>query len=139
MKIDLPDTLAARIQFLRDKYYLSKDELASLSNIDISTISNLEDGTEIFISSAQRQRLAKVLKVPAYVLKEVEKQPENKTVPKSWIDSLKDNILDGNLENNYCPSCNSLLKCYITTFIDLEDNPVEHPKATCTKCPFQMK
>lgn len=139
MKLDLPDTLAERIQYLRDKCYLSREQLASLSNIDIATISNLEEGTEIFISSAQRQRLAKVLKIPAYVLKEVEKQPENKTVSNTWIESLRNNILDGNLENNRCPSCNSLLNCYITTFIDLEDNPVEHPKATCTKCPFQMK
>lgn len=139
MKEKLPNTLATRISFLREKLNLSQEKLAEISNIDLSTIHEIEEGRDIFLSPGIRQRLSKALRVAANVLKEVEIQPQPIETQSEAIDNLIRNILAGNLTNNYCPECKSLLNCKIVTMYDLEDNAVKHPKAICSKCPFQIK
>jgi len=138
-KEQLPKTLALRVQYFRDKYNISKESLASLSNVDLTLINNIEEGIETFLSTTIRQRLAKTLKISANTLKEVEKHPPKTEIPLEKIQDLKENILAGKLEDNYCPVCNNLLICKLLTMYDLEDNPVKHPKARCSKCPFQLK
>lgn len=139
MEKDLPKTLSNRVQFFREKINLSRKKLAEISNIELSTINNIEEGTDTFLSTTIRQRLSKALKIPSYILKEVENKPIDDKIPTETIDAIKENILAGNLENNTCPKCHDLLVCRIVTLYDLEDNPVEHPKARCKKCPFQIK
>ena len=56
-----------------------------------------------------------------------------------YIEQIKLNILNNKLEGNLCPLCNSELTCRIAQMYDLEDNLQLHPKAHCTKCPFQIR
>jgi transcriptional regulator with XRE-family HTH domain len=139
MKKKLPNTLAERVQYLREKSNLSVEKLAERSNLEPLVIHEIEEGRETFLSTSVRQRISKELKVSAKVLKEVEFQPEQKEVPEATIKTIQNSIIAGNLENNYCPKCHNKLHCKIVTMYDLEDNPVKHPKARCTKCPFQIK
>lgn len=135
----LPKTLAGRVQILREKYNLSREKLAELSNIDICTINNIEEGIDTFLSASMRQRLSKPLKISSNVLKEVEVKPSEQLINPKIIKELEDKILYGQLENNKCPKCGNLLICKVLTLYDLEDNPVKHAKARCSKCPFQIK
>ena len=57
------------------------------------------------------------------------------------LEDLKALILEN--ENNkgfvlLCPVCGSKLITRIAKLYDLEDNLMLHPKARCTKCPFQI-
>lgn len=139
MKETLPKTLAQRVQYFREKYNLSKEALASLSNVDLPLINNIEEGIETFLSTTIRQRLAKTLKISAGALKEVEKHPPKPEISLEKLVYLKENILAGNIKDNKCPVCNNPLICKLLTMYDLEDNPVKLPKARCSKCPFQLK
>jgi transcriptional regulator with XRE-family HTH domain len=139
MKKKLPGTLAGRIQHLRESSNLSPGELAARSNIDISIVTDIEEGKEIFLSAGIRQRIAKALRIPAAVLKEVELNPPKEEPPAETVTAIKMNILSGRLNDNHCPKCGNLLNCKIVTMYDLEDIPVKHPKARCSKCPFQIK
>ena len=53
------------------------------------------------------------------------------------IESLKQLILNG-AGGLKCPRCGAPLDTRIARMYDLEDNLVLHPKAHCTKCPFQI-
>jgi transcriptional regulator with XRE-family HTH domain len=139
MKKDLPKTLAGRVQHLREVLDISSERLAELTNVDLSTINGIEEGKEIFLSTTVRQRLAKALRISSSVLKEVEKPPVNTQVPEEILEELKERILAGQLTNNRCPICHSSLNCKLVTLYDLENRPVNHPKANCSKCPFQIK
>lgn len=139
MNEKLPDTLAGRVQHLREKNNLTIEKLANISNLKPSEIIDIEEGKDIFLSAGIRQKLSKALKVPARILKEVEKEQTRVEVDPQIIENIKIDILTGKLENNRCPKCGSLLICKIVTMYDLEDRPVRHPKARCEKCPFQVK
>ena len=139
MKDNLPDSLSRRIQHLRELNNLSVEELADASNLDVSVITDIEEGKDIFLSVTTRQKLSKALKVPSMVLKEVEKPLEVSSVDTEAIELIKYNILQGKLDNQICPKCGNTLICKIVTLLDLDNIPVKHPKAKCTKCPFQIK
>ena len=64
--------------------------------------------------------------------------PNYKHVGKGMIDSLKELILNG-AGGLKCPRCGAPLISKIEVMYDLEDNEVQHPKAHCTKCVFQIK
>ncbi|MGD9580490.1 MAG: helix-turn-helix domain-containing protein [Vampirovibrionia bacterium] len=139
MKKELPKTLARRLQFLRESNNLTIENLAKKSRVKAAVINDIEEGRESFLSVTTRQNLSTALKVPASVLKEVEKIPQKAVVDQNLIDNIKYNILSGQLENNKCPKCNSNLSCKIITLYDLEDQAVQVPKARCQQCPFQIK
>lgn len=139
MSQKLPDSLSARVQLLREKLNLTTEELSTKSYLDLSTIQDIEEGRETFLSTTTRQKLSKALRISAKTLKDVEKTPKQPAVSKECLDYIKNNILEGNFDNNTCPKCNSKLICKIVTLKDLYDNEVDHPKARCIKCPFQIK
>lgn len=140
MKKDLPNTLAGRVQYLRELNNLSKEQLATSSNLQLSIINDIEEGRDIFLSVTVRQKLSKALRVSLNTIKEVEKKVSNiEYTDQDVIDNIKFNILSGKLEGHNCPKCNNPLICKTVTLRDLEDNPVIHPKARCKKCPFQIK
>jgi transcriptional regulator with XRE-family HTH domain len=138
MKKELPETLSGRVQYLREKLNISREKLAELTNLPIEAVDNIEEGSDLFLSSGIRQRLAKSLRVNSHVIKEVEKHPERHILTHEMINNLKELILEGDVDIIRCPRCNSVLNCKIVTLYDMEDNPVDHPKAKCEKCPFQI-
>lgn len=133
-------SLAQFVSDLREKVGLSQSGLAKKSNLPLSVIEDIESGKELFLSSTFRQKLAKGLKLNPGEIK-----PYEKTIGSMFdkddelINIIKQSILSGDTEELSCPICKSRLDTRIARLYDLEDNLVLHPKAKCTKCPFQIK
>ncbi len=135
------DNLAQFVFHTRENLGLSVQGLSRKINLDESIISNIESGLELFLSSTVRQKLAKGLRVSLDEIKLYEKAEDYNFVSKNKIDELRQMILD-NMGNKgfvaLCPVCGSKLNTRIAKLYDLEDNLILHPKANCTKCPFQL-
>ncbi len=134
-------TLAQFVSETREKAGFSQAGLAKRCNLTIEDIQNIESGIELFLSSTVRQKLAKGLKTTLSEIKLYEKQEDFHFSDKQNIEDLKALILEN--ENNkgfapLCPVCGSKLITRIAKLYDLEDNLMLHPKARCTKCPFQI-
>ena len=57
------------------------------------------------------------------------------------MEEIRELILMNSSNPNYeifCPNCGAKLITRIAKLYDLEDNLILHPKARCTKCPFQL-
>jgi transcriptional regulator with XRE-family HTH domain len=136
------ETLAQFISEARENAGYSQKGLAVRANIDISVIEDIESGRELFLATPVRQKLASALKLSSQRIKALEKQPE--TSEKDFelsdkIDELKWRILNEGLKGHNCPVCGSELACRVSVMYDLEENMIRHPKANCSKCPFQIK
>jgi len=135
-------TLAQLISETREDVGYTQKGLAKRANLDVSVIEDVEAGRELFLPATVRQKLAIALKLNPKALKALEKYPEEKIEDFEISDKteeLKLRILEGQLQGNVCPACGSELICRIAVMYDLEDQPVRHPKARCSKCPFQIK
>lgn len=130
-------TLARFIQTKREEMGLTQKGLAVAANIPVEVIEEVESGKELFLPVTIRQAIAKVLKCEAYEIKQLEKDIVNDIVSPEIIESLKQLILNG-AGGLKCPKCGALLDTRIAKMYDLEDNLILHPKAHCTKCPFQI-
>ena len=135
------DNLAQFVFHTREKSGLSVSGLSKKCNLEEDVIQNIESGLEIFLSVTVRQKLAKGLKVTPNEIKIYEKNENYNFTSKEILDNLREDILN-NANNKYysalCPVCGSKLNVRIAKLYDLEDNLILHPKAVCTKCPFQL-
>ena len=136
------DSLAHFVSCEREVLGLSQSGLAKKCNLTLEQISSIESGIETFLSTTVRQKLAKGLKTSLEQIKVHEKGEDFTLGSVSDIEDLKEQILT-NGENSkvalYCPVCGSKLIVRIAKMYDLEDNLVLHPKARCSKCPFQVQ
>lgn len=132
-------TLAEFISTTREEIGLSQKGLSRKANIDLSIIENIESGQDLFLSTSIRQKLAKALKVENLTIKSLEKQVQEPEISIEYIEELRQRIIASQLNNHICPVCGSELICRIAEMYDLEDNLIRHPKARCSKCPFQIK
>ena len=136
------ETLAQFISTTRENMGYSQKGLAVKANIDISVIDDIESGRDLFLATPTRQKLANALKIHSHRIKELEKLPE--MTEKDFeladkIEELKLLILNKGLKGHNCPVCDSELVCRVSVMYDLENNMIRHPKAICSKCPFQIK
>ena len=135
---DIPmKTLARFIQEKRKDLDMTQKGLAIASNLPLEIIEEVEDGKALFLSVTVRQALAKVLRCEPEEIKALEKDVVSNIVSPEVIESLKELILNG-AGGLKCPKCGAPLETRIAKMYDLEDNLVLHPKAHCTKCPFQI-
>lgn len=130
-------TLAKFIHIKREELGLTQNGLAYMSNLPLSQIEDIEEGRELFLSVTARQALAKVLKCEPDEIKTLEKDIVDNIISPEIIESIKELILNG-ASGLKCPKCGAPLETKISRMYDLEDNLVLHPKAHCTKCPFQI-
>ena len=130
-------TLARFIQSKREDLGLTQKGLSIAANVPLDIIEEVEDGKSLFLSVTVRQALAKVLKCEPSEIKHLEKDIAGDIVSPEIIESLKKLILNG-AGGLKCPKCGAPLDTRIARMYDLEDNLVLHPKAHCTKCPFQI-
>ena len=130
-------TLAKFISNKREKLDLTRKALSICANISLNDIDEIEEGKVLFLSTTVRQALAKVLKCEPEEIKALEKDISSDIVSVEVIESLKELILNG-AGGLKCPKCGSPLITRIAKMYDLEDNLILHPKAHCTKCPFQI-
>lgn len=131
------NTLARFIQKKREDLGLTAKGLAIAANIPLEIVEEVEAGKELFLPVTIRQALAKVLKCEPFEIKKLEKDIASDIVSPEIIESLKQLILNG-AGGLKCPKCGAPLDTRIAKMYDLEDNLVLHPKAHCTKCPFQI-
>lgn len=138
-KINENISLAQFVSSLREKLGYSKSGLAKRCSLSEKIIDNIEAGQELFLSSTIRQKLAKGLKLTPSEIKLYEKDFKIEAdISFETIENIKLKIL--NNENDIiCPRCNNVLNTRIAKMYDLEDNLILHPKATCSKCIFQIK
>lgn len=130
-------TLAKFISKKREELDLTRKALSISANIPLNDIDEIEEGKVLFLSTTVRQSLAKVLKCEADEIKALEKDITSDITSPEIIESLKELILNG-AAGLKCPKCGAPLVTRIAKMYDLEDNLILHPKAHCTKCPFQI-
>ena len=130
-------TLARFIQKKREELGYTQKGLSISANIPLEIIEEVEDGKTLFLSVTTRQALAKALKCEPEEIKILEKDIAGDIVSPEIIESLKELILNG-AGGLKCPKCGAPLDTRVAKMYDLEDNLVLHPKAHCTKCPFQI-
>ena len=132
------ETLARFIQNKRKELDMTQKSLAIFANLPLEIVEEVEDGKALFLSVTARQALAKVLKCEPSEIKALEKDEIGvNEVSQEVIESLKELILNG-AAGLKCPKCGAPLETRVARMYDLEDNLVFHPKAHCTKCPFQI-
>ena len=131
-------SLAQFVQEKRENLGLSTGGLAKRCHLELDLLEKIESGQELFLPTTIRQNLAKGLKCSLEEIKKLEKNFENKFSDEETINSLKEQILQGE-KDLLCPKCSSLLITRIVEMYDLEDNLMLHPKARCSKCVFQIK
>lgn len=132
-------TLAKFISDLREKRGLSQIGLARKANLDLKLLEDIEGAQEFSLSVVTRQKLARALKTEPSTIKKYERIENEGKANLRYIETLKENILAGYLEGNICPMCGGVLVCRVAEMYDLENKLIKHPKAHCTKCPFQIK
>lgn len=130
-------TLAKFVHEKREELGYTVKGLSIAANISQDEIEEIEEGKTLFLSVTVRQALAKVLKCEPEEIKALEKDIADNIVSQEVIESLKELILNG-AGGLKCPRCGAPLQTRIAKMYDLEDNLVLHPKAHCTKCPFQI-
>ena len=133
-------SLAEFVRETRENIGFSRELLAKRANLAEEIISDIESGRELFLSSTIRQKLAKGLKLnPSQIL------PYEKSIRFSiedtsgFEDEIRVKMQFGETKDLKCPLCGSDLVFKTVKRYDLEDNLIIHHKASCVKCPFQIK
>lgn len=138
--MSLSDTLAGRLQQIRDYRNMTRLDLSRSSRFSSQRIDDLESGLETWLSATDRQILAKSLGVEPGILQEVEYRPnlpQNAGRRKEVVDAMVEAILNG-ADELECPDCGHIAKCSIRSGFDLDDKEIFFPKAFCLKCPFVL-
>jgi len=139
----LAGTLARRVWQLRDFRNMTVRDLATASRFSVQRIDDIEQGLETWLSSTDRQVLAKALNIEPILLQEVERRA--KVTTEHYDEQLvimhqrrlADAILGGGRDLE-CPECGGTLKCSIREGLDMEGRPIRFPKAFCLKCPYLL-
>jgi len=135
-------TLAQFIYETRENAGYSLIGLARRANLPVELLEDIESGRELFLSTPVRQKLSNALKITSAKIKSFEKVVkfnEKDFILSDRIEDLKFKILYEGLIGHACPMCDSPLVCKVSVMYDLENNLIKHPKAYCSKCPFQIK
>lgn len=139
-KMILAPTLAQRVGQLRDFRNMTVRDLGKLSRLGIVRIEEIEAGMESWLSSTDRQLLAKALSVEPRLLLEVEARPnlDESTAQKLERESQAAAILEG-ARDLECLECGGTLKCSIQEGYDIGGQPIAFAKAFCMSCPFVLR
>jgi transcriptional regulator with XRE-family HTH domain len=139
----MEETLALRVQKLRESLYLTPRGLAQKALLSEDTVQDIESGLQLFLSPATRSRLARALRVRPEKLAEVERPFQPPQYP-DWtteqrIDFLQ-RLLEHPTQSHACPSCGHgpLL---VQTFErrDLNNQPITAVKVRCSRCFFKLE
>ncbi len=138
----LPNTLALRVQYLRQRRMLSVEYVADKAQVPVKMLEDIEAGIETFMAPAIRQRIARVLQVRPSQLREVEKsmlvEAPDGPVMRAKGKTLHEAILSDPDDAHFCPRCEAPLAVRVFERRDLRDKPLIVIKANCTKCLFRL-
>lgn len=137
--VSLEPTLARRVNQLREFRNMTVRDLAKVTKLTVQRIEDIEGGLETWLSTTDRQLLAKALVVEPNLLQEVEtRQTGMDSEVRYSAENLAEQILAGNRDLT-CPNCAGALRCSVQHAFDLDGNPTAFAKAFCVKCPFVLK
>jgi transcriptional regulator with XRE-family HTH domain len=139
--IKLAPTLAQRVRQLREFRNMTVRDLGKATKFGIPRIEDIESGIETWLSTTERQILAKALVVDPITIQEVETKANNE-VEAEFLQRVSNDISDSILHGARdleCPGCGGTLKCSVQQGIDLENRPIYFAKAFCVKCPFILR
>ncbi len=139
--MQLAPTLAQRVRQLRELRNMTLKDLAKSTKFGIRRIEDIESGIETWLSTTERQILAKILVVEPATIQEVEVKA-NTEVEEEFLKRVSKDITESILSGARdleCPRCGGTLKCSVQQGIDLEENPIYFAKAFCVKCPFVLR
>lgn len=137
---EMEPTLARRVAQLRLVRNLTVVDLAKATRFSKERIEEIECGMETWLSSTDRQLLARALSVDPIIIEEVETRPrlDAHKDPARFakiLEDICDSILTGARELE-CPQCGAIMRCRVQEGLDMEENVVYAAKAFCQKCPF---
>jgi hypothetical protein len=142
--LDLGLTLAQRIRAVREFRNMTVRDLASSTRFPIARVEDMEAGIETWLSTTERQIMARALSLDPNLLHEVESRviesPEvfKENAGEDSYGEIVSKILDGALTLD-CPNCGDKLKCSIKDGLDIDGYPIQLARASCQKCPFILK
>jgi len=142
--LKLAPTLARRLAQLREFRNMTVRDLARASRFSPERIDDIEQGLETWLSTTDRQILAKALTVEPMVLQEVERRAKLTTehydeqIVEMAQKQLTEAILTG-ARDLECPNCGGTLKCSVQEGLDIDEQPIRFAKAFCLKCPFILR
>lgn len=115
-------------------------DVARLSRFSPQRIQDIESGIETWLSSTDRQILAKALSVEPSLLKEVETRrvEELSNASDAALRELEKAIINGRRDLP-CPQCEQPLRCSVQDGYDIEGLPIRFAKAFCSRCPFVLR
>ena len=137
-------TLAQRVVRLREiRNMTQKDIVKSSPRFTLERVQDIESGVETWLSSSDRQLLARALVVDPVILQEVETRPRysaesDAAMMLSKEADITESILMGARELE-CPRCGNILRCRVQEGLDMDGQPVYLAKAFCQKCPYGLK
>ncbi len=146
-QLDLPETLAQRMLFLREHLDLTQRQLATKAIVPLSLIEDIEAGLELFLAPSIRLKLARALRVKPDVLQDVEKRFQPKTNNPEEASSSEEQMtwrakallkeIQMNPKKDYrCPYCKSALLIRQFERRDLDDSVLAAYKIQCSQCLF---
>ncbi len=141
----LASTLAQRVNQLREFRNMTVRDLARLARFKMQRVEDIEGGLETWLSSSDRQLLAKALNIEPALLQEVESRilaghqvRDSHLLNQATSEQIANAIINGARELE-CPDCGSTLRCSVQEGTDIEGHPVRMAKAFCMKCPFILR
>lgn len=135
--IVLPDTLAQRLQFLREYRNYTVLQLAEEAGMEAVLIDEMESGIQLFMPTPIRQKLARVLRVSPKVFSETEKTivlPEEE----QEYDTLA-TPLEYRHVPQQCPHCQvDLIRKHFTRY-DIQGGKINAITAHCPQCLYRIQ
>jgi transcriptional regulator with XRE-family HTH domain len=138
--LQLAPTLAQRVLQLRELRNMTVKDLAKYCRFSAKRIEDIEAGLETWLSTSDRQLLAKALVVEPIVIQEVETRPQlgDSLEKELRLREIEQLVLEGRRDLE-CPDCGHTLKCSVQDAYDLEGNAIQFAKAFCVQCPFILR
>lgn len=138
----LPDTLALRVQFLREKCGLSITGLANKALIDLDELRDIEQGITLFLAPHWRLQLAKALKVRPQTLQDVEKLTTDNDEPTDagglsateQLHFMQTLLNSAAIDAAPCPRCDDIVQVQRFERLDPHGQVVHALKVRCPKC-----
>jgi transcriptional regulator with XRE-family HTH domain len=138
----LPDTLAQRVQQLREQRDITLSTLARLALLEEDDVRDIEQGITLFLAPHTRQKLAKVLRIKPYVLEDVEKpppSPDNGPIVKRFsaveqLQFLQKLLNSPAVDYTACPRCDDIAQVQRFERQDIHGLTVHAIKVRCPHC-----
>lgn len=137
LTVKLPDTLAQRLQFVREYRNYTLAQLSEESGIEGQLLDEIEGGIQLFMPTPIRQKLARVLRVSPKVFSETEKTivlPEEE----EEYDMLA-TPLEYRHVPSQCPHCEVDLVRKQFKRYDIQGGVIQAITAHCPQCLYRIQ